>query len=422
MTTKIKIQYVPASLPQEYEKNPRRLTTKQEKDLTESMKRFGFANPLILNSHAGRENIIIGGHQRLKVAKKLGFKEVPVVYLDLTPEKEKELLIRLNKNTGEWDEDLLKEFDADFLLDSGFGQDDLSEIFSDDLETEDDEFDEEKELKKIKKTNIKAGDLYQLGNHRLICGDSTDKNVVAKLMKGKLVDTVLTDPPYNINVDYNKGIGGKSNYGGKVDDNKSDEEYKKMITDTITNALEFSKKDCHFFYYCDQKYVGMLQNIYESLGINYKRTCLWIKNGMSPTPKVAFNKNYEPCVYGTRGKPYLSKIMNLDEIMNKEIGTGNQSIDDILDMIDLWLVKRIPGQEYSHPTQKPITLHERAIKRCTKQKDIILDLFGGSGSELLACEQTNRYCYTVEKDPIFCQLIINRYEKYSGHKAKKISV
>src|SRR3989344_2698131 len=165
----------------------------------------------------------------------------------------------------------------------------------------------------------------------------------------------------------------------------------------------------------------MLQSLYAELGIKYKRTALWIKNGINPTPQVAFSKLYEPCVYGTLGKPYLPpKHSKLGEILNRDIGLGNATINDILDMVDIWLAKRIAGDDYEHPTQKPLALHERPLTRCSKIGDNVLDLFGGSGSTLLACEQLKRKAFLVEKNPIFCQLIVNRYEQFSGNKAVKV--
>ena len=142
--------------------------------------------------------------------------------------------------------------------------------------------------------------------------------------------------------------------------------------------------------------------------------CLWIKNGHNPTPQVAFNKCYEPCVYGTLGRPFLSKTeQGLTEIMNGEITTGNQSLDDI----NLWTSKRVSSEKYKHATTKPVELHYRAIKRCTRPNDIVLDSFGGSGSTLGACHNLNRRCYLVELEPIFCDLIIRRYEILTGDKA-----
>ncbi|PJA39676.1 hypothetical protein CO179_04765, partial [candidate division WWE3 bacterium CG_4_9_14_3_um_filter_39_7] len=153
-------------------------------------------------------------------------------------------------------------------------------------------------------------------------------------------------------------------------------------------------------------------------GIENKRVCLWIKNNFNVTPNVAFNKVYEPCVYGTIGSPYLAtNVTKYHEILNKEVDSGNRAIDDIIDLFNIWLVKRIPTQDYEHPTEKPSTLHEKPLKRCTKPGDIVLDLFGGSGSTMMACEQLNRACYMVEIEPIFCDLIIRRYQQLTGKEA-----
>lgn len=403
--------------------NPRHWSTTHIKNLTESIKRFGLVDPIIANSASNRKNVVIGGHFRLKIAKDLGYSSVPVVYLNIPDiEKEKELNLRLNRNTGEWDFELLQNMDLDMLLDVGFDESDLSQIWDEHLETEDDNFDAEEEAKKIKETDIKPGDMFELGSHRLICGSSTELDTVKRLLGNDKVSMIYSDPPYNIGLDYNKGLSGKDKYGGKTNDNKSITDYENFITQTISNGLAVSCKELHIFYYCDQKYIGLIQSIYEKLNIQNQRVCMWIKNGFNATPKNAFNKCYEPCVYGTMGKPYLAKdIKNLNEIMNKEIATGNRTIDDILDLLDIWMVKRLPGQEYEHPTQKPPTLHEKALRRCTKPGDIVLDLFGGSGSTLLACEQLKRKARLVEIEPIFCQVIINRFEKYAVTKARKIN-
>jgi len=239
---------------------------------------------------------------------------------------------------------------------------------------------------------------------------------------GKKAQAIYTDPPYNIALDYDKGIGGKGRYGGKVDDSKTDDEFRDFLRKALTNGLAVCDKDAHVFTYCDQRYIWLLQTLYTELGIKPKRVCLWIKNGGSPTPQVAFNKQFEPCVYGTIGSPYLSdKALNLSEILNKEVGTGNRTIEDILDMIDIWLVKRLSGTEYQHPTEKPPTLHEKALRRCTRPGDLALDLFGGSGSLLIACEQLKRSAYLIEREPIFVDLIIRRYEKLTNQKAKKLN-
>jgi DNA modification methylase len=405
-----------------YEKNPRTLSDKQREDLEASITKFNLVEIPAINT----DNTIIAGHARLKIMQLLdrGKEEIDVRVPSrkLTKKEFEEYLLRSNKNTGSWDYELLKEFDTEFLLDIGFDDADLSNIWDDVLELEDDEFDEEKELEKAKDTDIKTGNYFQLGSHRLICGDSTDEKVVKTLLGEQKVQMVYCDSPYNIDLDYNKGIGGKANYGGDVDDKKTNAEFKTFLHDAMSTALSVSDKDTHHFWYCDQKYVGMLQTLYEELGIAYKRTCLWVKNGINPTPQVAFSKLYEPCVYGVTGKPYLSeKHTKFAEILNKDIGIGNATIDDITDMVDIWLAKREAGDDYQHPTQKPITLHERPLNRCTKIGHNVLDLFGGSGSTLIACEQMKRNAFLVEMNPVFCQLIINRYESFSGNKATKLN-
>lgn len=417
----LKIEQVSISLLKPAEYNPRKLTSKQEEVLTKSIKEYKLLDPIVVNKFKDRKNIIISGHQRMKVAEKLGYKEVPVVFVSLPPEKEKELNLLMNKATGEWDFELLKQFDVEILLETGFNDSDISAIWDEHLETTDDEFEIEKEIKKIKTTKIKLGDIFQLGNSYLICADSTDPKTIKKLLGNNKADMIYMDPPFNIGLDYAKGIGKSKNYGGLVDDNKTETDYKDLLKKTITNALAVSKKDVHCFYYCDPLHIGMIQSLYEELGIINKRVAMWIKNNQNPTPQVAFNRMYEPVVYGVKGKPYLSDIKNTSEILNKEIENGNRTIDDILDLLDIWLVKRLPSAQYGHPTEKSPTLHEKALRRCTKVGDIVLDLFAGSGSTLIACEQLKRKCFTAELNPIFCQLTINRYEKYANKKAKKLN-
>jgi len=162
--------------------------------------------------------------------------------------------------------------------------------------------------------------------------------------------------------------------------------------------------------------------LYKEIGIDSKRLCIWIKDNASPTPNIAFNKVTEFCVYGTRGKPFLSnKVTNLNEIINKEVTSGNRLSDDILDLLNIWLVKRLPGNEYQHPTQKNPTLHEKALRRCTRPGDIVLDLTAGSGSIMSACQQLKRKAYLCEMEPIFCQLILNRFSQISNEKITKLN-
>lgn len=418
MNKELNIVYVPVSTLKPAEYNPRKISKEALGQLKESLSRFDLVDPIIVNGASKRKNVVIGGHMRLRAAKELGHKTVPVVYVSLDIKKEKELNLRLNKNTGEWDFEKLKSFDLDLLTDVGFSDTDLSSAWAQNLEAEDDDFDEEEELKKIKKPKTQLGDLITLGQHRLICGSSTDPAVLAHLLGDERASMIYSDPPYNINVDYNGGIGGKKNYGGNVEDNRSDKEYREFIAKTMVVALSVAKSDTHVFYWCDQIYIGLMQDLYRELGIANKRVCLWLKNSQNPVPSVAFNKCYEPCVYGVRGKPYLTKnVQNLNEVLNKEITTGNNLIEETLDHLDVWMVKRLSGKEYEHATSKPPKLHEKAIRRCTKPGDIILDSFSGSGSTIIAAEQLKRRVYAVELEPVFCDLAIKRYEKLTGNKA-----
>jgi len=297
------------------------------------------------------------------------------------------------------------------------------------LEIEDDGFNLERAITEIDKPITDEGDLWQLGKHRLLVGDSTKKEDIERLMGGEKTGMIFTDPPYNIGIDYGKGITPSIKYRKNFPDlkykgfkdNKKVGEYKEFLSKTIENVMSVAKKDFHIFYWCDQNYIWLLQQLFIDYGIHLRRVNIWVKNNFNVTPQIAFNKVYEPCVYGTVGKPYLNPdIRNLSEILNKEVDPGVATIDDILNIIDVWLVKRDSVQDYEHPTQKPIALNEKPMKRCTIVNDIVLDVFGGSGSTLIAAEQIKRRAYLIEIDPVFASVILNRYEKFTNIKPKKI--
>jgi len=372
-----------------------------------------------------RDNKIIAGHQRVRALQILerGEEEIEVRVpnRNLTEEEYERYLITSNAVGGDWDFEKLKSFDLDLLLDIGFDQDELMSIWNEHLEAEDDNFDVEKELAKIKEPITKLGDVIEMGPHMLICGDSTDPSVLKKLFKDERASMIYSDPVYNIKIDYNSGVGGKQNYGGHVNDNRTDIEYQEFLRKSLQAALPITQENAHIFYWSDETYIWTVQTLYRELGIINKRVCLWMKNGQNPTPGVAFSKCYEPCTYGVRGKPYLSKtLQNLNEVMNKEMTTGNSLIEEALDHMDIWAVKRISGKDYEHATSKPPKLHEKAIRRCTRPGDIILDSFSGSASTMIAAEQLKRRVYAVELEPAFCDLAIRRYEKLTGNKAKII--
>lgn len=421
-TEKISIEYVPVSQLKSFPGNPRSWDEKSKNDLRKSLNKHGFTNPLLVNSAPGRENIVLSGNLRLEVVREMKIKKVPVVKIRVSdPKMEQDIVLRANINNGMWNMEILKEWDIDVILESGMKDFDLSAIWDDSLETSDDNFKVDEELSKIKKPKTKPGEIYALGRHVIGCGSSTDPDFVKKLLNGNKVDMIYTDTKFNISLSYNRGLGGKSSYGGKTDDQMSNEDYKQFLKKTIENGLLVAKPDCHIFFYSDQLYIWLLQEIYRELGINSKRVCIWVKNGINPTPQVAFNKSFEPVLYGTIGKPFISpKLTNLSEVLNREVASGNRQIDDILDMMDIWLVKRLAGQDYTHPTEKPVTLHQKPLRRCTKVNDVVLDLAAGSGSTLVACEQLKRRCYTLDIEPIFCDLVIKRFEVLTGQKAKLI--
>lgn len=396
--------------------NPRIHDKEMLKRLESSIKEFGLVDPIIVNNHKDRKNIVIGGHARLKIAKKLKHTKIPAVYVTLSEKKEKELNVKLNKISGEFDFAKLTElFDQEFLLETGFLEEELNSYWDSVADAQDDEFDLEKDLKNIKEPVTQKGDLIIMGDHKLLCASSTDKKAVDMLFGEDKASLYYSDPPFNINLNYDTGVGNKKKYGGNVDDNKSSEGYKEFIRQVLTNALGVSEENLHAFMWCDEAWVWVFQTLYMGLGIKNRRLNLWLKNNASPTPNVAFNKVTEFCVYGTIGSPYLNTDMkNLNEVLNKGVGTGNELFDNV------WAIKRLPGNTYEHPTQKPPELHEKAILRCTKPGDIIFDSFSGSGSTMICAEQLNRKVYSLEISEIFCDVAMRRWERMTGKKAEII--
>jgi DNA modification methylase len=402
-------------IPQEI--NPRKISDKQMSDLKRSLKKFN----LVEIPAVDYDGTILAGHQRIKALQLLErgdeMIDIRVPNRKLTEKEAKEYLIGSNKLGGDWDFDILKSFELDTLSFAGFDDIELAKFWDSDNETKEDSFDVEKELKKIIEPKTKLGDIIRLGKHKILCGDSTDPQNLARLLGSERASMIYSDPVYNISIDYDGGIGGKKDYGGNVNDTRTYEEYKTFIRDSLTAALAVSSPNTHVFYYCDQVYIGLIQEIYRSLGIVNKRVCLWLKNSQNPVPKVYCNKAYEPAVYGTRGKPYLAEaVSDLNEVMNKEFTTGNELVTQVDDFLEIWTAKRLAAKDYKHATSKPITLHEKAIKRCTKPNDIILDSFLGSGSTLLAGEQLGRRVYGCELEPRFCDLIAARFEALTGIK------
>lgn len=398
--------------------NPRKITDKQMSDLKKSLQKFNLAEIPAIDL----DGKILAGHQRIKALQLLNRGEenidVRVPNRKLTEEESKEYLIGSNKLGGDWDFDLLKFFDLETLLDSGFEKIELSKAW-DNLDSKSSkEFDAEKEITKIHNPKTKLGDIILLGEHRLICGDSTNQDVVKKLMNGNKANLINTDTPYNQKLDYNKGVGGnnsKRNYGGSVQDDLPDNEYKEFVRKIMNNALDNSHTDVHAFFWCSDYYIWVFQTNYLELGLQNKRVLSWVKNNASPTPGIAFNRATESCCYAVRGKPYLNdNINNLHEIQNENIGTGSDLLENLNNLL---LVKRLSANKYQHPTEKNPEVHHNIIKRCSKYGDIILDLTAGSGSILTACHELGRVAYMCELNPIFCDVIVKRYELLTNKKA-----
>lgn len=405
-----------------WKKNPRKISKEAFEKLKERIKARGFHDVIKIDT----DHTILSGNQRKQALEDLGVKEVTVLYPNrpLTEEERNKVALESNFNDGQWDFDGLKNFRLDLLADVGFSKDELESVWADLLEVEDDKFDETAELEKIKIPKTKPGDLILLGNHKLYCEDSTDPNVLKRLFGEDRCSMIYSDPIYNLRggVSYSSGVGGKKNYGGNVNDNRTDEEYEEFIRKSLENALSVAKKDAHVFYWSDSSYIWLIQTLYRQLGIKNKRVCLWVKQGQNPTPGVAFSKCYEPCTYGVVGHPYLvPNVKNLNEVMNREMTTGNEMFDQINNYLDIWTEKRMSGKEMEHATSKPPQLHSKAIRRCTKVNDIILDSFSGSASTLIAAEQLNRRVYAVELEPLYCDLAIRRWEKLTGKKVKVIN-
>ncbi len=406
-----------------YDKNPRVITEKQIADLKRSLTKFSLAEIPAVNT----DGTLVAGNQRVKVLMLMGKGEtlidVRVPSRKLSEAEFKDYLITSNKSGGDFDYDILaRDFNMEELSTAGFDDVDLSKIFDSRSDKKEETWDEEKEMKKAKATKIKLGDVYMLGRHRLICGDATDTETVKKLMDGAKADLVNQDPPFNIDLSYEKGVGGektKKNYGGIVKDNLSDEAYAEFIRKMMKNAMAVTKSNSHWAWWCDERYVWLFQNLYKELGINAKRLLIWVKNNSSPTPHVAFNKATEYIVYGTLGSPYLSKhVTTANEIINHDTTTGNELLEELTNLI---LAKRLASNLYEHPTEKSPQVHYKIIKRCTKVNDIVLDLTAGSGSIMTACQQLGRTAYMCEMSPIFCQLIINRFKQISNEEVRKLN-
>jgi len=380
------------------EYNPRKLTEKEREDLERSIDEYGVVVPVVVNV-GDREDVLIGGHQRIRIYQDRGFDEVEVRVpsRELTEPEEKNLNLRLNKNTGSWDYEKLAEMEMEILLEVGFGDEELAYMW-DDVNIIDEDPNPEEKAKAIDEVKVEPGEVYQLGDHRLMIGDATNPGEVQELMSGELAETIYCDPPLRRNTD----------------------NYEDIISASLECALENTREEAHILYWSDQEDIHVVQRIYEVFGIENQSVAIWIKREIAKNPKSAFARSYIPCVYGTRGNPYLNKKFgNMTEIVNRETETGIQQHDEIFHMVDIWVENKGEEEAY-HPKQKPASLHQKPLKRITAPGHVVMDLFGGSGSTLMACEQLGRKARVMEIDPVYATIIIDRWQDYTGAKAKKI--
>jgi len=347
-----------------------------------SITEFGYVDPIIVNS----DMTIIGGHQRWSVLKTLGYTEVDCVVVEVDKTKEKALNIALNKVTGEWNKELLADLIKDLQsLDydvsfTGFDPPEIDELFNDvhSKETKEDDFDVDEELKAPPIS--KQGDIWLLGRHRLICGDSTKPEVIDALLEGKKVNLVVTDPPYNVAYESSAGI--------IQNDNMSDKDFYNFLLAAYKNMVNAMADDASIYvFHADTEGLNF-RKAFEDAGLYLSGVCIWAKQslvlGRSP-----YQWKHEPILFGWKknGK-------------HKWFADRKQST--------IWNFDR-PKKSELHPTMKPIALVAYPILNSSMTNGLVFDPFGGSGSTLIACEQTNRICYTSELDEKYADVIVKRY-------------
>jgi len=376
-------------LPADY--NPRKDLkpgdTEYEK-LKRSIEQFGYVEPVIWNKTTGR---VVGGHQRLKVLMDMGMTEVDCVVVEMDEEKEKALNIALNKISGDWDKDKLALLIADLqgadfdVSLTGFEPAEIDDLFKDTLKdgVKDDDFDVGAELQNP--TITKPGDIWHLGRHRLICGDSTKAETYDLLMGSTKANLVITDPPYNVNYE---GSAGKIK-----NDNMADEAFYNFLLDAYTQMHSAMADDASIYvFHADTEGLNF-RKAFADAGFYLSGCCIWKKQslvlGRSP-----YQWQHEPCLYGWKknGK--------------HQWYTGRKETT-------IWEFDK-PKKNGDHPTMKPIPLLAYPIMNSSMSNSVVLDPFGGSGSTLIACEQTDRICYTIELDEKFCDVIVKRYIEQVG--------
>ncbi len=377
-----------------YRNNARTHSDEQVEKIAKSMREFGFINPVLVD---GKFNII-AGHGRVLGAKKLGMKEVPCLFIeDLTEEQKRAYIIadnRLAEDAG-WDKEMLKieleelqNLNFDISL-TGFEMDDF-DFGMEETEVVEDEFDETVP----EEPKSKKGEIYKLGKHYLMCGDSTDINDVEKLMNGAKVDLFLTDPPYN--VDYQGGTGLTIQ-----NDNMDEDTFREFLKVSFFNANVVMKEGAVFYIWHADSEGYNFRGACHDIGWKVRQCLIWCKNTLV-MGRQDYHWKHEPCLYGW--KEGASHLWASDRKQTTVLEFDRPSVSK------------------EHPTMKPVGLFDYLIKNNTKKDDIVLDLFAGSGTTIIACEQNGRVAYSMELDPRYVDVIIARWEKLTGEQAERIEI
>lgn len=397
--------------------NPRKDLKPEDKEyqkIKKSILKFGYVETIIVN----KDLTVIGGHQRLKILEELGYEEIECNVVDLTKDEEKALNIALNNLSGDWDnqklEDLIAELkEKDFDLDvTGFDEEEIENMLDESIDLKDDNFELEKELKQIEKPIVKLGDIWILGKHRLMCGDSTSKDDVEKLMKNDVAKCIFTSPPYNMS--------------SKMYENYEDNLESRKYIDFNLNVVKLWTNYLKGFLFWNISYnknsrwefIEILYKIVKETGLKFMELIVWDKgHGMPITSKEMLTRQYEDILMVGNDEE-ISEDMELYYLgttdrkayFNKKTGKG---------ISNYWRISTGNTQLENHKACFPLDLPVKAIELTTSKDDIVIDCFGGSGTTLIAAEQTGRKCYTMELDPVYCDVIVKRWEKFTGRKAQK---
>ena len=378
-----------------YINNAKKHSDEQVDKIAASIREFGFLNPVLIDKNLN----IIAGHGRVMAAKKLGLQTVPCAFIEGLSEAQRKAYILADNRLGElaeWDMELVN-LELEGLDELGFDTDLTGFDFNPDPEEPEQEIVEDEVPEEVE-TRVKLGDLWKLGDHRLICGDSTDVTVIDRLMDGKKANLVFTDPPYNIASDSKNFAADCS----KAMNNLSNADWDKNfdINAALNSIYLVLANDCTVYVCTSHFLAGQIWDWMKEWADHYSY-CVWSKpNPMPSLSKRHWTWNTELICYATRGKHTFN-------------------FPDEGHALSTWTINKKNGKT-GHPTEKPVEVPTMAVLHSSKKKDIVLDCFGGSGSTLIACEETGRDCYICELDPHYCDVIIERWEKLTGQKAELI--